>query len=141
MRRGWVGAGLMSVLVSCSSSPTAPSVEPLREFVLEVGHAAQVSGTGLRVQFERVLSDSRCPADAFCIQAGDAEVAVTVTRGGHSMETLSLRTDGAESRAALGDWVLSLTKLDPYPQSGRSILPDDYKASFRVDSRAVPVGP
>ena len=141
MPRGWVGVGVMSVLVACSSSPTAPSVEPLREFVLQVGHAAEVSGTGLVVQFDRVLSDSRCPADAICIQAGDAEVAVIVTRGGRARETLSLRTDGALSRAELGDWILTLTNLGPYPLSSRPTPPGDYKASFRVDPRAVPAGP
>jgi hypothetical protein len=141
MRRAWVRVGALSVLLSCCSSPTVPSVEPYGEFLLEVGNAAQVSGTGLRVQFERVLSDSRCPEGALCIRAGDAEVAVTVTRQGRSKEVLSLRTVGADSRALLGDWALSLTKLEPYPESGRSIPPRDYRATFRVDPLALPTGP
>jgi hypothetical protein len=141
MQRVGSSIGALVILVSCSSSPTVPSVEPYGEFLLQVGSAAQVSGTGLRVQFERVLSDSRCPEGALCIRAGDAEVAVTVTRQGRSKEVLSLRTVGADSRALLGDWALSLTKLEPYPETGRSIPPRDYEATFRVDPLALPAGP
>jgi hypothetical protein len=140
MRRGWASAGALSVLVSCSSSPTVPSVEPVREFVLQVGDAVEVSGTGLRVRFERVTSDSRCPADALCITAGDAVVAVTVARAGRPSEAFSLRTDRG-NRAEIGDWGLSLTKLDPYPYSGRPIPAGDYKATFRVDPVAQPARP
>lgn len=140
MRRAWTSVGAFVVLASCSSSPTVPSVEPVSEFVLAVGDAAQVSTTGLRVQFERVVGDSRCPSDAICIWAGDAELAVTVTRPGHGKEVLSLRTVGTESRAVIGDWALSLTRLEPYPQGSKPIPPGDYKATFRVDPLAQPAG-
>jgi hypothetical protein len=124
------------MLVACASSPTVPSVEPVREFALAAGDAVLVSGTGLRVRFERVVSDSRCPADVLCIVAGEAVVAVTVTREGRPSESVSLRTPAAESRAVLGDWTLSLTKVEPHPFSDRTIAPGDYRATFRVDPLA-----
>jgi hypothetical protein len=137
MRRFWAGAGL-SILAACASGPTVPSVDPVREFALAVGDSVEVSGTGLRLRFDRVLSDSRCPAGVLCITAGDATVAVTVTRQGRPNEAVSLRTRAEESRAVVGDWALSLTKLDPYPFSDRPISPGDYKATFRVDPLAEP---
>ena len=136
MRRGWsiVVAGVW--LAGCGSSPTVPSVPTVQEFVLQVGASAAVSGTGLRVRFDRVLSDSRCPADAICITAGEAVVAVAISRDGRPVEDVSLRTDGTGSQVVVGDWALSLTKLDPYPLASRPTAPGDYKASFRVDPLA-----
>ena len=141
MRRLWASAGALLALGSCASSPTVPSVEPVREFVLAAGDGATVSGTGLTVRFERVTSDSRCPADVVCIVAGNAVVAVTVVREGRPSQALSLRTDAAQSRAEVGDWALSLTKVEPYPYSDRTIAPGDYKATFRVDPLAEPARP
>jgi len=140
MRRAWSIAAAGLWLAGCGGGPTVPSVPQVQEFVLEVGESAVVSGTGLSVRFERVLSDSRCPADAICITAGEAVVAVSVGRNGHPVEDLSLRTDGTGSRAVVGAWTLSLTKLDPYPFASRPAAPGDYKASFRVDPLAQTVG-
>ena len=38
------------------------------------------------LRFNGVSGDSRCPADAFCIQGGDAIVRVTVVDAGQSRE-------------------------------------------------------
>lgn len=140
MRRFMASAGALSILVSCASSPTVPSV-PLAEFVLAPGESAMVSGTGLTVRFERVVNDSRCPANALCITAGDAEIALSVRRAGRPAEGLSLRIAGGGSRAELGDWVLSFTQLSPYPFTDRTIAPGDYRATFRVDPAPQPARP
>jgi hypothetical protein len=104
------------------------------EFVLAPGESATVSGAGLTVGFERVLNDSRCPADALCVTAGDAEIALSVRRRGRPADALFLRTAESRNRAEIGDWALSLTRLDPYPfSSGQPIAPGDYRATFRVD--------
>jgi hypothetical protein len=138
-RSGALIAGLL-LLASCAESPTLPSVEPVQEFALAAGESAAVSGTGLRVEFERVTSDSRCPADALCITAGEAVLAVAVARNGRPAEPISLRTEGAGRQAVVGDWVLSLTRLAPYPSGGRVILAGDYKATLRVDPLAKVAG-
>jgi hypothetical protein len=117
-----------------------PTVEPVREFVLAPGESAVVSRAGLTVRFDRVVNDSRCPADAICVTAGEAEVALTVRRGSRPAEALSLRTVESRNRAELGDWVLRLTALAPYPFSDRAIAPGDYRATLRVDPVAQPAG-
>jgi len=138
MRRFWASAGALSVLVSCASSPTVPSGDPVAEFELAAGESAAVSGTGLTVRFDRVVSDSRCPANALCITAGDAEIAVSVRRAGRPATGLSLRTLEGGNRVALGDWLLSFTQLSPYPFTDSPIAPGEYRATFRVDPVAQP---
>jgi hypothetical protein len=72
------------------------------------------------------------------VTAGDAEVALSVRRGGRPADALALRTAESRNRAELGDWVLSFTRLDPYPFSNRTIAPGEYRATLRVDPVAQP---
>jgi hypothetical protein len=126
------------LLVSCSSSPSGPTVEPLSEFVLAPGESASLSSAGLTVRFDRVVNDSRCPANALCITGGEAEVALTVGRAGRPGDSLALRTAETRNRAEVGDWVLSLIQLAPYPFSSDPIAAGDYRATLRLDPVASP---
>ena len=49
-------------------------------FDLRAGQSAVVPG-GLKVTFDRVVSDSRCPIDAICVWAGEAVIALKLSRG------------------------------------------------------------
>jgi hypothetical protein len=141
MRGAWAVIGALGMVASCAPSPTVASYETAEEFSLAVGESAAVSGTGLLVRFERVVSDSRCPSDAICITSGEAVLTVAVARDGRPAAPVSLRTERSADRATVGDWALSLTRLEPYPSSGRVILAGDYVATFRVDPLSLPAGP
>ena len=79
----------------------------------------------------RVSGDSRCPADAVCIQGGDALVEVQVSNG--NAAPYDLHT-GDQSRAAVTHegFRIELVQLQPYPFSSRTIAPDDYRATLAV---------
>lgn len=73
--RGVPLAFLALILAGCT---TARPVEgPVR-----LGQMAAVNGP--RVRADRVIEDSRCPADVQCVQAGRLVVRVTVFGGGWS---------------------------------------------------------
>ena len=114
--------------VSCSSSPAAPTAEvPLgSEFSLKPGESALVVSTDLVVTFLQVVNDSRCPADAVCVQAGDAVVALSVGKAG-----VELRSNSAPE-AAVGSYVLRLERVEPYVYSSRPIEPKDYRAILKL---------
>ena len=69
-----------------------------KPFTLGVGEATSISGAGLVIEFTGVTGDSRCPADALCIQGGDAIVGIRVT--GNGTASYELHT-GDSSRAPL----------------------------------------
>jgi hypothetical protein len=106
---------------------------PLNElFTLAPGESASISGAAIRVGFLRVSGDSRCPADAFCIQGGDAIVHVLVSDG--TSGEYELHTgDGARASGTHGAFRVTLEQLQPYPFSSRTIAPGDYRATLRVD--------
>lgn len=121
------------VVTACDEqSPVGPTVGVNERFTLAPSEAATVRDTGLVVQFVNVSGDSRCPADAFCIQGGDALVHIRVREGG-AVSSYELHT-GDSSRATVrhGQVRIALVELQPYPFSSRTIAPGEYRATFTV---------
>src|SRR5262245_53326153 len=118
------------LVTACSDSPTAPTVPLNSEFVLAPGESAFIEDASATLRFNRVSGDSRCPADAICIQGGDAIVSITVT----SMQAVrdhELHT-GTMAPVRHDDLTVSLVQLTPYPFSSGPIRPNDYRATLLV---------
>ena len=49
-----------------------------REFDLRVGQEITVAGTDMKVRFDSVKEDSRCPEGVDCIWEGNAKIALTL---------------------------------------------------------------
>ena len=122
---------LLAATACDEKSPVGPSVPLNDRFTLARGELARVEGADVRLQFVEVTGDSRCPADAVCIQGGDAIVHVRVIDG--STTAYELHT-GDSSRAAVLHQQLrvELVQLQPFPFSSRTIAPDEYRATFTV---------
>ena len=129
MRRLALLLCLVSV-TACSDSPIGPSVPLNSEFVLAPGNSAVIEEASAAVRFNRVQGDSRCPADAVCIQGGDAIVSVTVTSTSGSRDH-ELHT-GTMAPVRHDDLTVSLVQLSPYPFSSGPIQPNDYRVTLRV---------
>jgi hypothetical protein len=123
---------LMAATACDEKVPTAVTIPIDQQFTLAPGEAAVIEATGLRVQFVRVTGDSRCPADAICIQGGDAVVVVRAVEAGASRE-YELHTGNSEQAAVdHGGTRISLVQLQPYPFSSRPTQPSDYRATLEV---------
>jgi hypothetical protein len=123
---------LAALFAACSASPTSPS----EAGVMTLAPGESGSARGLTVKFLGVTSDSRCPADATCITAGDAAVAVeTSWLGARRAFELQLNNPANQS-ATHGNNTITFSALAPYPFASRGgILPPDYRATFRVTRR------
>ena len=123
---------LLGVTACDEKSPSGPTVPLNERFTLSPGEVARLDGADLRFEFVRVSGDSRCPADAICIQGGDAIVQIRAT-GGNSPELLGLHTgDSSQAGAAYDRARITLVELQPYPFSSRTIAPDEYRATLTV---------
>ena len=124
-------------LAACASGGgTTPTPTPAlnEEFTLAPGQTASVNGTNVRLTFERVKEDSRCPTDVTCIWEGDAIVVLKV-RVEAAEVTREVHTQGGEPRsrkAPAGDYVVTLVRLDPVPRSTDPIEPSAYRATLVV---------
>jgi hypothetical protein len=118
----------------CFKGPTAPDAVAGQPFELRAGSTA-VLPNGARLTFERVTADSRCPIDAICVWAGDATVAVSLSRSGTVAQSSELHTQPTGSQISYSDYTISLTELTPYPRSSQKTPPGDYLATFVVNVR------
>ena len=69
---------LLAVAACDEQAVAGPTVVVNERFTLAPGEVATVRDVDLRVRFVVVTGDSRCPADALCIQGGDAIVHISV---------------------------------------------------------------
>ncbi len=99
-----------TTIVPTTTVPKGRTVALGETFSVKVGESATIAGAGLTVTFTSVVSDSRCPPGVQCIQAGNAVVAVTVTRPGTGPVKLTLDTGGPTS-ARVGTRAIELITL------------------------------
>lgn len=116
--------------------------EPGAAFDLGVGYTAVIGQDVLRVRFDEVVADSRCPRLVVCVQAGDVQLALTVASAGQRPTTYVLggATDSEgrlfETAEIVHDgFTVRLLQVAPYPeQPGAAPAPDTYVATFVVTS-------
>src|SRR5262245_18702623 len=123
-----------SLGVGCAAHPAQPSRPLGQPFDLRAGVSTVVADE-LRVTFNGVRSDSRCPLDALCIQAGEAIVVLTLSQSAAAQAEREVRTTPALSEASYLSYVIKLVALAPYPRSTQQIRPEDYVATLTVDRR------
>ncbi|MGY0504471.1 hypothetical protein [Luteimonas sp. e5] len=85
------------------------------EYPLRLGQSLQLPD-GSRLQYLRVLDDSRCPLNVQCIRAGDAEIELRWSVADEAPRAVRINTDrnnlhGSPQTVTLGEWRLSLTSL------------------------------
>jgi hypothetical protein len=111
---------------------------------LRIGQEVRVDGI-LRAKFIGVPADSRCPANAECVWAGDAAVAMDVGAlgivgppglGPFCTDTLHTTLD--PKVIVCGGYSISLVELTPYPQAPGPIPAGDYAARLQISAGAVP---
>ena len=102
-----------------------------RAFDLRVGEEAAIAETGVRVRFDSVRQDSRCPTGVQCVWSGDAEVALRITTAGRPAD-LVLHTNVDPRAANAAGHLVRLEGLRPHPAEGATIPPGEYVATLIV---------
>ena len=123
---------LLAVTACDEASPVGPSVALNERFTLAPSEVATIRDVALHLRFVAVTGDSRCPADALCIQGGDALVHVQVIDAG-ATSSYALHTGDASRATVTHNQVrIRLVELQPFPFSSRTIAPGDYRATLTV---------
>lgn len=132
--RSALAIALVALSASCNSSPrTAP--ELAQEFLLPLHETAAVKDTPLRIRFEEVSEDSRCPSNVVCVWQGNGKIRLDVLANG-MRESVLLNTVGGgqfpQEVVAFG-YRIRLLELEPVPVEPRSSVPA-YVAKLVVTS-------
>ena len=146
MIRLWqVAMVLAVVLMGCQQAQEARADDVEfhfnEAFALAGGQDAVIAGEKLRLRFEDVLEDSRCPTQVECVWTGQARIAVIVQPADSTPTTVTFSTNPAPDQnvqtAQVGAYVIELISLDPYPQTPDNGFDlEQYRATLEVRKSA-----
>jgi len=85
----------------------------------------------LRLTFRSVEGDSRCPIDAACVWAGDAEIALKIEQANRAA-VAALHTMLEPKKTEWNGYTISLVSLTPVRRAADAVNPEDYRAEVVV---------
>jgi hypothetical protein len=129
-----IPATILLMAHSCSKK----DVE-LREGTIEIAvkrcGAGDIGGDNLRLCFDSLISDSRCPANAMCVWAGSAVAKFSLTKNEQSTSfTLAtLKYGNYNEDTVLLGYKIEFVNLSPYPGTVPMPIPaDQIKAELKI---------
>jgi len=103
------------------------------DFKLPVGKTVEIKTENILIQFDKVISDSRCPSGVTCVWAGEAKCVLRVTQNQKTSEITITQSGSSEStNSGFLDTYQVIFKLDPYPAVNQTIDPHDYILTMRL---------
>lgn len=126
---------LTAFINSCSKSGNRFK-EGIIELKLSGCENGNISGDDLKLCFEAVVSDSRCPANAVCIWQGAATATFSFTKNGHTqhfnLSTITMQPNYTKDTVIAG-YKIEFINLSPYPGTVADPIPDSQrKAELKV---------
>lgn len=94
----------------------------------------------IKIRFEQVVLDNRCPSDVQCITGGGAQVQFSLFQQSNGkLDTLSTgdwNQGSLADSATLGALRIKLLEVSPYPKSNQTIAPSDYKVKLEIKPKS-----
>jgi hypothetical protein len=138
MKRSLLFLALLAAACATPSQPVADGsvttsigVEAGTQFELKRGQQANVAGTNLRLRFDGITEDSRCPEKVQCVWAGNAAANLRIMS---AEKSVTLNT-GIEPRTTVVDaYTITLVNVKPNARQG-GIGANDYRVVLEVKRR------
>lgn len=121
--RSVILAAIVLPVLGCTS-PTMSDGAPLT-VTMAVGQEVLVQPDGISFRLDSIVSDSRCPVEVICVQAGSVLLGLTYASPAHPAAT-SLLLDSSRPDSSSGV-LLSVTGVEPIRHQGILIAPGDYR--------------
>ena len=120
---------------SCSKSG-AKFREGTVELKLSGCENGNIAGNDLKLCFDAVVNDSRCPANAVCIWQGAATASFSFTKNGNThrfdLSTITMKPNYAKDTVIAG-YKIEFINLSPYPGTGTGPISDSQrKAELKI---------
>jgi hypothetical protein len=107
-----------------------------KEFQIRFGEVVSIKKEGLKIGFENVVEDSRCPTGVECVWAGNAKIVILMKNNRRRAYTIKLNTSVEPKQDNfLKKYDVKLVSLSPYPKKDAKIKNRDYVATLIVSKR------
>ena len=117
---------------SCIAQPQQKVIVLAQAFKLKVGESAKAPDEGLKIEFDSVAEDSRCPKDVTCVWAGNAKILLKVRKNAAQPANVELNTNSNPKTFRYLEYELRLEELKPYPKSDAPTKSSDYEVTLTV---------
>jgi hypothetical protein len=132
------------LLAACGGGGESPRTQPQGEpagpatyTVTLTGGQPQVIGAESLTLTLAAVSDSRCPAQAVCVWAGQAVLTVRAEQAGQAAADLALSLDATDpkvpAQASYRSYTVRLQSLEPSPPPAGGVALAAYRATLRVE--------
>ena len=123
---------LLLILLTIGQDSIATKVDLGNEFKIKNGEEVVVRGEKLRITFSSVVNESRCPDGVACVWAGNASIAIEVSKKNRKKVLAALNTLSEPKEIPYKGFKIRLVALDPYPSIKTPIDPKDYEATLII---------
>ena len=86
---------------------------------IRIGQTASIDGGRFEIKFESHGPDSRCPANATCVWAGDIAARITTRVAGGAATISDLHSTLEPKKLKVDRYTISMIGLTPFPGTGR----------------------
>ena len=138
---------ILSTMPACQTATPSPDVTASvkKEFSLAPGQSAVVGETDLTITFHSIRNDERCPIEIECVASGPVTISLSVLQGNDISSNVTLQTftdnngrspkvefEGIQDRLEVGEYLLRVVGVLPYPKNLSEIKASDYRVTFTV---------
>lgn len=103
-----------------------------QQVVLRDGQEKNIIGSKYSVKFVSVLEDSRCPAKAVCVWAGNAKIKIQISKNGGSSEEFELNTNLKPQTIEYKGYQIKIVSLSPRPGENVKAMAAKHSAIFEI---------
>lgn len=119
---------------SCSKKDVELKEGTIEITVKRCGSGA-IAGDNIRICFDSLISDSRCPANAMCVWAGSALAKFSLTKNGEStsFNLATLKYGSYNKDTVILGYKIEFVNLSPYPGTVPTpVPPHQIKAELKI---------
>jgi len=114
--RALIASAFILALAACTTAPASPASDANRvadgsSITLAPGQSAQLADDS-RIDYVKLVSDSRCQPDVQCVWAGDATIAMRWTPTSGAAQDFELHTTLEPKSFTAGQRTITLTSLE-----------------------------
>jgi len=118
------------LILGCQNSITSVNPEIGKTFKINLCQTLEFQGADLRVTFEELLEDSRCPEGVTCVWAGNGRVSIKLNE-----LQAELNTYLDPKSIDLSGYEIELFSLAPYPKINNEIEQEEYILEMMVTEK------
>jgi len=104
-------------------------------FEVKINVEATIPERSLSLKVVDVLEDSRCPADAICVWAGQIKLEIEITDNQVTTTKEIIYRAGKDTSLEFGDYIFSLNQVTPDNQIDEVIELNDYTFTFFIEKK------